>query len=193
MRPVAFVVVVPVLLLAVACGSLDANDARASTTQPAKDSTTTAPVTATSFAVDISTTSTTAAGATTTAAPKRTGGPTGKILMIKLFVGDDLAAAEKFYGAAFGAKKVGSVGDGVDIVTFPDGGPGLLLIKSKADDEKYGAMIVQVPDLDVAKRAALANGAKEQGTFGGSPGGMAAKSVDVLDPWGNQIEILQLG
>ena len=71
--------------------------------------------------------------------------------MIKLFVGDDLAEAEKFYGAAFGAKKVGSVGDGVDIVTFPDGGPGVLLIKSKADDEKYGAMIVQVPDLDVGE------------------------------------------
>src|SRR4051794_5032152 len=98
MRRVAFVMLVPLLFLAVGCGSSDADDARASSPQPAKDSTTTVPAAATSFAVDISTTTTTAAGATTTAPPKSSDGPTGKILMVKLFVGDDLGAAEKFYG-----------------------------------------------------------------------------------------------
>ena len=88
------------------------------------------------------------------------------------------------------------MGAGVDIVSFPNGGPGALLIKAGPQDKDkkmHGAFIMQVPDLASAKAAALANGAKEQGTFKGQPGGIAAKSVDILDPWGNQIEILQLG
>ena len=189
----AFLLVVPLLVL-VGCGFSNDDHAQSTTTQSPKATTTKAPKTATSFAVDISSTTSPKTGTATTAAPNSTGGPTGKILMLKLHVGDDLAAAEKFYGAAFGAKKGGTVGAGVDIVSFPNGGPGALLIKTGPQDKNmHGAFIMQVPDLASAKAAALANGAKEQGTFKGQPGGMAAKSVDILDPWGNQIEILQLG
>ena len=39
--------------------------------------------------------------------------------------------------------------------------------------------------------AALAT--KEQRKFAGNPGGQAAQSIDFLDPWGNQVEILQIG
>ena len=129
----------------------------------------------------------TASGSTDGAAP------TGKILMVKLYVGD-LEAAERFYGAVFGAKLALKVGENAHIVTFPDGGPGLVLLKKNANDKKKeGAFIIQVPSLSAAQALAVANGAKEQGTFAGNPGSQAAKSIDLLDPWGNQIEILQLG
>lgn len=119
--------------------------------------------------------------------------PTGKILMLKLYV-DDLAKAEQFYGSVFGANVALRVGERAHIVTFPDGGPGLVLLqRQKGDKKKVGGFIVQVPSLDTSKALALANGATEQGTFAGNPGSQAAKSVDVLDPWGNQVEILQLG
>lgn len=113
--------------------------------------------------------------------------------MLKIYVGD-LAKAEQFYGNVFGATVSMSVGAKAHIIGFPNGGPGMVLLqKSKADKNKYGAFIIQVPDLEVAKSAALANGAKEQGTFAGAPAGNLAKSVDMLDPWGNQVEILQIG
>src|SRR5262245_34557146 len=68
--------------------------------------------------------------------------PTGKILMVKLYVGD-LEAAERFYGAVFGAKLALKVGENAHIVTFPDGGPGLVLLKKGANDKKKeGAFIV---------------------------------------------------
>jgi predicted enzyme related to lactoylglutathione lyase len=119
----------------------------------------------------------------------------GKILMIKLPVGD-VDAAEKFYGTLFGATSAAAMGAGIHIVTFPEGGPGLVLLQNDSeplDDNKQGAFIIQVPDLTATKALALANGATEQGTFAGTPNGQAARSVDLLDPWGNQIEILQLG
>ena len=113
--------------------------------------------------------------------------------MVKLYV-DDLEAGEKFYGAVFGAKLALKVGENAHIVTFPDGGPGLVLLKKGANDKKkVGAFIIQVPDLSAAQALAIANGAKEQGKFAGNPGSQAAKSQDFLDPWGNQVEILQLG
>jgi len=119
--------------------------------------------------------------------------PTGKILMVKLYVGD-LDAGERFYGALFGAKLALKVGENAHIVTFPDGGPGLVLLKKGANDrKKQGSFIIQVPDLSAAQTRAIANGAKQQGTFAGNPGSQAAKSIDFLDPWGNQVEILQLG
>jgi predicted enzyme related to lactoylglutathione lyase len=118
---------------------------------------------------------------------------TGEILMIKLPVGN-LPAAEKFYGNVFGAKLAISVGAGAHIVTFPDGGPGLVLLKRNPKDKgKTGAFIIKVPDLDASLALALANGAKKQAAFSGAPANQVAHSVDTLDPWGNQVEILQIG
>ena len=117
----------------------------------------------------------------------------GTILMIKLPVGN-LGAAEKFYGAVFGAKLAITVGKNAHIVTFPDGGPGLVLLKRNPKDKgRTGAFIIKVPDLNASETLALANGAKKQATFAGAPSGQAARSVDLLDPWGNQVEILQIG
>ena len=113
--------------------------------------------------------------------------------MIKLYVGN-LAAAESFYGKAFGAKPALKIGAFADIVTFPGGGPGLVLLQRRAGDaQQRGGFIIQVPSLQAARALATANGATEQGTFQGSPGGAAARSIDLLDPWQNNIEILQIG
>ncbi|MEU9348690.1 VOC family protein [Streptomyces sp. NPDC048278] len=110
--------------------------------------------------------------------------------MVKLYVGT-LDAAERFYGRVFGAKFAVAQGENVHIVTFPDGGPGLVLIKKGPHDgKKKGGFIIQVPDLDVAKGRAADNGARVQGEFEAPDG---SRSVDVLDPWGNQVEILQRG
>jgi predicted enzyme related to lactoylglutathione lyase len=118
---------------------------------------------------------------------------TGTILMVKIEVGD-LDAGQRFYGEVFGAKHVLDVGSGARILTFPKGGPGLVLLKAGAGDaSRKGAFIVQVPDLAAAEARALAYGATRQGTFSGAPGGHAATSIDLLDPWGNQVEILQIG
>lgn len=117
----------------------------------------------------------------------------GLILMVKVYV-DDLSDAEWFYGQVFGVTTAMEMGDRVHIVTFPDGGPGMVLIQRGADDEnQVSSFIVQVPDLAVARDRALANGAEEQGTFAGQPTSEVAQSIDLLDPWGNQIEILQIG
>jgi predicted enzyme related to lactoylglutathione lyase len=149
------------------------------------------------------------AGATTTTAPPTTlpidtapstqptgeGNPaaTGQILMIKLPVGN-LAAAERFYGTVFGAKVAVSVGANAHIVTFPSGGPGLVLLKRNPKEKnRTGAFIIKVPDLDASLSLALANGATKQGAFAGTPANQVAHSVDTLDPWGNQVEILQIG
>jgi predicted enzyme related to lactoylglutathione lyase len=117
---------------------------------------------------------------------------TGSILMIKLPVGN-VAAAEKFYGAVFGAKLAITVGS-AHIVTFPDGGPGLVLLKRNPKEKgRTGAFIIKVPDLETSEGLAVANGARKQAAFAGTPNSQAARSVDLLDPWGNQVEILQIG
>ena len=117
----------------------------------------------------------------------------GTIIMLKLQVGDS-EAAKTFYGTVFGAQPVGDIGGGATIMTFPNGGPGLILLGSGGEDgDRKGAFIFRVADLAATKALALENGATEQGTFTGDPGGQSARSVDLLDPWGNQIEILQLG
>lgn len=112
--------------------------------------------------------------------------------MIKLYVGD-MDAAKAFYGGAFGAKPALAIGNNANILTFPHGGPGLVLLKSSPGEKKYGAFIIRVPDLAKTEAWAVANGAKQQGTFAGNPAGQAARSIDLLDPWGNQVEILQVG
>lgn len=119
---------------------------------------------------------------------------TGNILFIKLYVGN-VAAAEKFYGAVFGAKLAIKLGNNAHIVTLPKG-PGLALLKNgvgpNSKNRKAG-FIIQVPSLTASRALAVANGAKVQAKFAGSPGGQAAQSIDLLDPWGNQVEILQIG
>lgn len=117
---------------------------------------------------------------------------TGKILMVKMQVGN-FEQASKFYNAVFGATEAMKVGQ-ARIMTFPNGGPGLVLLgPGKKGKVVPSAFIIQVPNLDTARALALANGAKEQAKFSGNPGSQAAKSIDLLDPWGNQIEILQIG
>lgn len=117
---------------------------------------------------------------------------TGKILMVKMQVGDFEQSA-KFYNTVFGATEAMKVGQ-ARIMTFPNGGPGLVLLgPGKKGKVVPSAFIIQVPNLDAARALALANGAKEQAKFSGNPGSQAAKSIDLLDPWGNQIEILQIG
>lgn len=117
----------------------------------------------------------------------------GKILMVKLYVGD-LKAAEKFYGTVFGTQLAVKIGKNAHVVSFPDGGPLLALIKAgRHDKNKKGSFVVQVPDLAAAKKLAVANGAKAERSFAGSPAGQTAKSIDFVDPWGNGVEILQIG
>jgi len=186
MRRFQLVIAVP-LLIAVWCAStveLSAAASAPSASPAAKGTTTTAPPTTLPIERVPPTTS---SGATDAAAP------TGKILMVKLYVGN-MDAGEKFYGNVFGAKVAIKLGANAQVVTFPNGGPGLVLLKKSAKDKnKQGAFIVQVPNLDASVALALANGAKKQGTFAGAPASQAAKSVDTLDPWGNQVEILQIG
>lgn len=182
-------------LLVIGCGSDDdqsASDGGASTSSSSEtslggsgDSSDESSDTATTLPID--TASTQAPGDASTDP-----NATGTILMLKLYVGD-LDAAEEFYGTVFGATPSLEMGDTVHIVSFPDGGPGLVLIEADDADDKHGSFIIQVPDLAASKAAAVANGATEQDTFAGSPGGEAAQSVNVLDPWGNQVEILQIG
>jgi predicted enzyme related to lactoylglutathione lyase len=118
---------------------------------------------------------------------------TGKILMVKLYVGN-LKDAEKFYGTVFGAQLAVKIGKGAHVVSFPDGGPLLALIAAgRHDKNKKGSFVVQVPDLAAAKKLAVANGAKAERSFAGNPAGQAAKSIDFVDPWGNGLEILQIG
>lgn len=114
--------------------------------------------------------------------------------MVKLYVGGNLARGEKFYGSVFGAKLAIKIGSFAHVLTFANGGPGLILIRGgPSDKNKKGSFLIEVPNLEVAKSVAVKNGAKVQHSFAGAPGGQAAKSIDFLDPWGNQIEILQLG
>ena len=132
--------------------------------------------------------------ATTTSGARSSGtnAPTGTILMIKLSVGN-VAAGERFYGAVFGAKQALEVGK-IPILTFPKGGPGLVLLKRGPHSQVHvSGFIIQVPNLSRAKALAVAHGAKVQGHFAGKPGNQAAQSIDLLDPWGNNVEILQIG
>ncbi|MET0728118.1 MAG: VOC family protein [Acidimicrobiales bacterium] len=132
---------------------------------------------------------------TTTAGDPDTTSTTGsgQVIMLKLHVGD-VDDAEAFYHTVFGATLAVELGEGARVLTMAEG-PGFILLEDGPDDEDTwnGSFLIQVPDLAVAEAAALDNGATRQQAFEGSPGGEQARSVDLLDPWGNQIEILQLG
>jgi predicted enzyme related to lactoylglutathione lyase len=113
--------------------------------------------------------------------------------MIKLYVGDP-TRGEHFYGTVFGATPALAMGKFAEIVTFPQGGPGLVLLKKTGKDKnQVGGFIIQVPNLQATEALAVAHGAKVQGKFAGTPSHEAATSIDLLDPWGNNVEILQLG
>ncbi len=193
MRPPLIVLAVP-LLLVVGCSSTTDSSARAGvpSTSPAVGVTTT---TVTRKATTVPPTVlpiVSVPAAKTGSGPATSGGPTGTILMVKLYV-SSIAAGEKFYGAVFGAKLALKIGDDAHIETLPKG-PGLVLLKSGPDTKNNkGSFIIQVPDLAAAQARAIAHGATVQGKFAGSPGGQGARSVDLLDPWGNQTEILQIG
>jgi len=117
--------------------------------------------------------------------------PDGSILMVKLPVGDD-EAAQEFYGTVFGVTLAMEMGDRVRIVTFPGGGPGLVLIPEDPENERNGSFIVQVANMESTLARAVANGATLEQSFQGEQGG-GAQSTNIIDPWGNQIEVLQLG
>ena len=186
MRKSAVLLAVPLLLM-VGCNSAADSSREApssSTADGAADPTTSAAPTT----LEITT--------ATAPATAESGDPTtasGSILMVKLSVGD-IAQGEQFYGTVFGAKLAMSMGESVHIVTFPDGGPGLVLLAGDAGDpSRKGSFIIRVADLEATQALAVANGATVQKAFAGDPGGQAARSVDLLDPWDNQVEILQIG
>ncbi|WP_029432086.1 VOC family protein [Blastococcus sp. URHD0036] len=113
--------------------------------------------------------------------------------MLKVHV-DDIDEAGDFYGTVFGATLAMDLGEGHRVMTMP-GGPGFILIQDRADERNdwNAQFLIQVSDLERTEALALENGAEHQQAFEGSPGGEQAFSVDLLDPWGNQIEILQRG
>lgn len=130
---------------------------------------------------------------TPSSTPADPNGASGEIIMLKLHV-DDIDDGEAFYTTVFGATRAIELGDGVRVMTMTDG-PGFILIEDDPDesDAWNAQFLIQVPDLDEAEALAVDNGATHQQSFEGAPGGQEAASVDLLDPWGNQIEILQLG
>jgi predicted enzyme related to lactoylglutathione lyase len=112
--------------------------------------------------------------------------------MLKLHVGD-FDGAQEFYGTVFGASLAYDLGDQARVLTFPDG-PGLILLAEDPDEDNDNAsFVMQVADLQATQALAIANGATSAESFEGTPGGEQARSVRLFDPWGNGIEILQLG
>ena len=172
------------LLVAVGCSSSGDDDTGAGA------SSTTAAEAATSTSVVQMSIPEVTTPATTPSRPGTTG--SGQVLMLKLHVGD-VDDAEAFYHSVFGATVAYDLGDGVRVLTMREG-PGFILLEDGPGDEDTwnGSFLIQVPDLAAAEAAAVDNGATRQQAFEGSPGGQEARSVDLLDPWGNQIEILQL-
>ncbi len=130
---------------------------------------------------------------TPSSTPADPNGASGEIIMLKLHV-DDIDVGEAFYTTVFGATRAIELGDGIRVMTMTDG-PGFILIEDDPDeaDAWNAQFLIQVPELDEAEALAVDNGATHQQSFEGAPGGQEAASVDLLDPWGNQIEILQLG
>lgn len=137
-----------------------------------------------------------------------------KVLMLRTMV-SDLDRGVKFYQAVFGMTAVsmpsfggprpgappgaaparpagpGGPGGGIRILNFPGGSPGMIMIKgSGGPDMMRGSYVIQVPDIAAALAAAEANGGKVQATRFTAG---AAQSRHVLDPDGNDLEIMQSG
>ena len=177
------VLVLVVAALAAGCGGGD--DGEEATATTAAPTSTAAPGTS---VVEMSIPDTTVASDGPVA-----GAGSGTVIMLKLHV-DDIDEGASFYETVFGATVAYELGDGIRVLTMPDG-PGMILIEDDPAeaDAWNGSFLVQVPDLQAAQAQAVENGAEVQQAFEGAPGGEQARSVDLLDPWGNQVEILQLG
>ena len=117
-----------------------------------------------------------------------------KVIMLRLYV-SDLARGEKFYHEVFGTTVVQKMGDNVRIMTFPGGAlPGIIMIKSPEETQMNGSFVIQVPDMEAALARAAANGGKPLATrFSQDVQNMPAQSRHVIDPDGNDIEVMQVG
>lgn len=131
-----------------------------------------------------------------------------RVLMLRTFV-SDLDRATKFYQAVFGMTAIAMPGfggprpgaapgtapagrgGGIRILNFPGGSPGMIMIKGSGDATMMrGSYVIQVANLQAALAAAEANGGKVQTTRFTAG---AQESRHVLDPDGNDLEILQSG
>ena len=119
---------------------------------------------------------------------------TPRVIMIRMFV-SDLPRGEKFYHEVLGTTVVRRMGDNVAILTFPGGAlPGIIMIKSPQVAQMKSSFVIQVPDMEAALARGAANGGTAQSTrFAEAVQGMPAASHHLLDPDGNDIEVLQIG
>lgn len=66
---------------------------------------------------------------------------------------------EQFDGQVFGATIAMQMGDRVNVVALPDGGPGVVLIeRGEGEADTTSAVIKEVPDLAAARDRAVASG-----------------------------------
>lgn len=119
---------------------------------------------------------------------------TPRVIMLRLYV-SDLERGKKFYHDVFGATEVQKMGPNVSIMNFPGGAlPGIIMIKSPDEARMNGSFVIQVPDMEAALARAAANGGKpETRRFSQNVENMPAQSRHLIDPDGNDIEVLQIG
>lgn len=119
---------------------------------------------------------------------------TPRIMMIRMFV-SDLARGEKFYHEVLGTTVVRRMGENVAILMFPGAAlPGIIMIKSPQASEMKSSFVIQVPDMEATLSRGAANGGSAQSKrFAEAVQGMPAASHHLLDPDGNDIEVLQIG
>jgi len=119
---------------------------------------------------------------------------TPRIIMVRMFV-SDLPRGEKFYHDVFGTTVVRRMGDNVSILTFPGGAlPGIIMIKSPQVAQMKSSFVIQAPDMQATlARGAAAGGAAQSTRFAEAIQGLPAASHHLLDPDGNDIEVLQIG
>lgn len=119
---------------------------------------------------------------------------TPRVIMLRMFV-SDLTRGEKFYHEVLGTTVVRRMGENVSILTFPGGAlPGIIMIKSPQVSQMKSSFVIQVPDMEAALAHGAANGGSAQTTrFAEAVQGMPAQSRHLLDPDGNDIEVMQIG
>lgn len=117
-----------------------------------------------------------------------------RVIMLRMFV-SDLARGEKFYHEVFGTTVVRRMGENVSILNFPGGAlPGIIMIKSSQVTQMKSSFVIQVPDMEATLARGAANGGSaESHRFAEAVQGMPAASHHLLDPDGNDIEVLQIG
>lgn len=117
-----------------------------------------------------------------------------RVIMLRMFV-SDLPRGEKFYHDVLGTTVVRRMGDNVSILTFPGGAlPGIIMIKSPQVARMKSSFVIQVPDMKATlARGAAVGGSAQSTRFAEAIQGMPATSHHLLDPDGNDIEVLQIG